>query len=202
MLETIKFIYYHFCCFLVRIFSFFFCPVRVLGLENLPKAGGFLLASNHQSHLDPALIPSFISRRLKFIARDSLFRIPVVGPIIRFGGGIPIKRGKADKGALGQAIKALEEGYGVLIFPQGTRNGIKIQAGVGFLTIQTGKPVIPLFIDGTDRVLPRAARFPKRGRVRIIIGKPVRFSKDVSYDKIAEKVMKVVHDLKPAIFEP
>jgi 1-acyl-sn-glycerol-3-phosphate acyltransferase len=197
MLKTIKFVYYHSCCFLVRVFSFFFCPVTVFGLANLPKEGGFLLASNHQSHLDPALIPSFTSRRLKFIARDSLFRIPVVGPIIRFGGGIPIKRGKADKGALDEAIQALEEGYGVLIFPQGTRNGTKIQAGVAFLAAQTGKPVVPLYIDGTDRVLPKGAKFPIRSLVRIIIGKPLNSFQGFSYDVTAQKVMDAVNALKP-----
>jgi 1-acyl-sn-glycerol-3-phosphate acyltransferase len=202
MLETIKFLYYHSCCFLVRVFSFFFCPVRTFGIENLPKEGGFLLASNHQSHLDPALIPSFTSRRLKFIARDSLFRIPIVGPIIRFGGGIPIKRGKADKGALDQAIQALEAGFGLLIFPQGTRNGEKIQAGVGFLSVQSGDPVVPLYIDGTAKVLPKGARIPRRNLVRIIIGKPVKFTKETPYDMIAQKVMDAVIALKPAKPEP
>jgi len=202
MLEAIKFIYYHSCCFLVRVLSFIFCPVRTFGTDNLPKTGGFLLASNHQSHLDPMLIPSFCPRRLRFIAKDSLFRIPIVGPIIRFGGGIPIKRGKADRGALDRAVQELEKGYGILIFPQGTRGGEKIQAGVGFLSAQTGKPVVPLYIEGTDKILPKGVKFPRRGPVRMIIGKPLRFSKETAYDAIAEKVMVAVNALKPDRLEP
>jgi 1-acyl-sn-glycerol-3-phosphate acyltransferase len=202
MLEAIKFIYYHFCCFLVRVLSFIFCPVKTFGKSNLPKEGGFLLASNHQSHLDPALIPSFCPRRLRFIAKDSLFRNPIAGAIISFGGGIPIKRGKADRGALDRVVQELEKGYGILIFPQGTRGGEKIQAGVGFLTAQTGKPVVPLYIEGTDKVLPKGAKFPRRGPVRMIIGKPLRFSKDTAYEVIAERVMEAVNALKPSRFEP
>jgi 1-acyl-sn-glycerol-3-phosphate acyltransferase len=135
---------------------------------------------------------------LRFIARDSLFRIPVVGPIISFGGGIPIKRGKADRGALDRVVQELENGYGVLIFPQGTRGGEKIQAGVGFLAAQTGKPVVPLYINGTDKVLPKGAKFPRRRPVRMIIGKPIRFPKETAYDMIAERVMEAVAALQPS----
>ena len=202
MVEFLKFLYYHFVCFLVRVFSFFFCPVKTFGMQNLPKDGGFLLASNHSSHLDPALIPSFCPRRMRFIAKESLFQIPVFGGIVSFGGGIPIKRGKADRGALGRILQELESGWAVLIFPQGTRGGEKVQAGVGFLAATSGKPVVPLYIDGTERILSKGTMLPKRGPVRIVIGKPVKFAKDTAYDVIAEKVMEAVNALKPVRFEP
>lgn len=196
MLEAIKFLYYHFVCFLVRVFSFIFCPTMVYGRRHLPKRGGFLLAANHQSHLDPALIPSFCSRRMRFIAKDSLFRIPVLGALIRFGGGMPIKRGTADKGALDRALQELKNGYGVLVFPQGTRGGEKIAPGIGFLAAKSRKPVVPVWIEGTDKVLPRGARFPRRRMVTITFGKPISVPLDQSYDLIAHKVMAAVSALE------
>ncbi len=202
MIEFIRSAYYSLVCFLIRTVSFFFCPVKTYGRENLPKTGGFLMAGNHVSHLDPMLIPSFCPRRMRFIAKESLFQVPVLGALIQFGGGIPIKRGKADKGALDRAVLELNNGYGILIFPQGTRGGEKIQAGIGFLAAQSSKPVVPVYIEGTDKVLPKGSKFPVRSPVRIVYGRPVHFPRDAAYDLIAEKAMEAVMSLKPIQPEP
>ncbi|MBF0123080.1 MAG: 1-acyl-sn-glycerol-3-phosphate acyltransferase [Candidatus Omnitrophica bacterium] len=197
MLEFFKAIYYWFCTFLVAISSFIFYPCKVYGRDNVPRQGGFILASNHASNLDPMLLPVACPRQMRFMAKEELFKNPILGAVIRTGGGFPIKRGTADRGAINEFIRQLKNGYAVMIFPQGTRGGEKPQAGVGFLAATSGMPVVPTYIHGTDQVLPKGAKFPKRIAVSVTFGKPVVFSKDQAYDQIAKDVMDMIKRLKP-----
>ncbi|MBF0486385.1 MAG: 1-acyl-sn-glycerol-3-phosphate acyltransferase [Candidatus Omnitrophica bacterium] len=196
MTEFLKLIYYWFCTGLVAILSFIFYPCRTSGRENIPRQGGFILASNHESNIDPMLLPVVTPRRLRFLAKDSLFKNPFWGFIIRTGGGIPVKRASADKGALAAVLHELEEGFPVLMFPQGTRGGAKVQPGVGFLAVKSGKPVVPVYIEGTARVLPKKVYFPKRHPVKVVFGKPVTFSSKQPPQEVAQKIMAAVFALK------
>ncbi len=198
MISFLRSIYYWFCTFLVAIVSFIFYPCKVYGRENVPQKGGFILASNHESNIDPMLLPVACPRQMRFMAKEELFKNPILGAVIRTGGGFPIKRGSADRGALNQFLGQLRLGYPVLIFPQGTRGAQKPQAGVGFLAAVSGMPVVPVFIEGTDKVLPKGAKFPRRMPVSVTFGKPVTFSKDQAYDQIAKNVMDIIKTLKPA----
>ena len=195
MLRFLRFIYYWFCTFLVSIVSFIFYPCKVYGRENVPKKGGFILASNHESNLDPMLLPVACPRQMRFMAKEELFKNPIFGWVIRTGGGFPVKRGRADRGALNQFIEQLRAGYAVMIFPQGTRGGEKPQAGVGFLAATSGLPVVPTYIHGTEKVLPKGAKFPKRTPVSVTFGSPMTFSKDQAYDHIAQSVMDRIKSL-------
>lgn len=195
MLELLKYVYYWLTTFLARVVSFCFFPCRVYGLENIPRKGGCIYASNHESNIDPVVLPVVSPRRMRFLAKDSLFAHPVLGCLIRFGGGIPLKRGVADRGALEQVLKSLKAGWPVLIFPQGTRGGEKAQAGVGFLAVKSGVPVVPIYIEGTDKVMPKGAKFPKRSPVKVVFGKPVVFPSDASSPEAAGQIMQAVLDL-------
>ena len=97
-------------------------PHKVVGLENLPE-GGALLCANHASGWDPVLIAVSLPNdsRLSFMGKDSLFRIPLLGPIIRKLGAFPVKRGGNDLVAMKTAMKALTDGRRLLVFPEGTR---------------------------------------------------------------------------------
>ena len=196
MAEFFKSIYYWSCTGLAFIVSMIFYPCRIVGRENVPVKGGFILASNHQSNIDPMLLPVVCPRQMRFMAKDSLFKNPVLGAIIRTGGGFPIKRRIADRGALAEFIRQLELGYPVLIFPQGTRGGEKIQAVVGFLAAKSGKPVLPVYIEGTDQVLPKGKSFPKRHPVKVVFGNPMTFAPDEDPQAAAEKVMAAIRTLK------
>ncbi|MEI8012205.1 MAG: lysophospholipid acyltransferase family protein [Candidatus Omnitrophota bacterium] len=188
--------YYWLMTGLASVVSLFFYPCRVSGLANIPRSGGFILASNHISNIDPILLPVVCPRQMRFMAKDSLFRNPVLGALMRWGGGFPVRRGKADRNALGEFLWQLESGYPVLIFPQGTRGGLKPQAGVGFLAAKSGKPVLPVYIEGTDLVLPKGTAFPQRHAVRVIFGKSMTFTPEESPEVIAEKVMAEILTLK------
>ena len=196
MVEFLKTVYYWSCVGIVALFSFAFFPCRVYGRENIPAKGGCVYAANHESNIDPVLLPVVSPRRMRFIAKDSLFRHPVLGAMIRCGGGIPIRRGVADRGALSEALRQIESGYPVLIFPQGTRSGTRVQAGVGFLALTSGVPVVPILIEDTEKVLPKGAWFPKRTHVRVTFGKPLTFTSNVGSQEASDKVMEAINALK------
>ena len=196
MIEFLRSIYYWLVTGLVSIVSLIFYPCQVYGRQNVPSKGGFILASNHESNIDPMLLPVVCPRQMRFMAKDSLFKNPVLGALIRTGGGFPIKRGRADRGALTEFLHQLELGYPVLIFPQGTRGGDKPQAGVGFLAVKSGKPVLPTYIEGTDQVLPKGQACPQRHAVKVNFGQPLMFGPHEEPDIVAKKVMAAIFALK------
>ena len=196
MIEFLRSIYYWVCTGLVSLVSLVFYPCKIIGRKNVPRQGGFILASNHESNIDPMLLPVVCPRQMRFMAKDSLFTNPILGAIIRTGGGFPVKRGRPDKGAMGEFLRQLELGYPVLIFPQGTRGGAKPQAGVGFLAVKSGKPVLPTYIEGTDAVLAKGKALPQRHPVRVVFGEPMTFGPDESAEDVAQKVMAAIWALK------
>jgi 1-acyl-sn-glycerol-3-phosphate acyltransferase len=195
MVEFLRSIYYWLATGLASLVSLVFYPCRVIGRENVPKKGGFILASNHESNIDPMLLPVVNPRQMRFMAKEELFKNPVLGWVIRTGGGFPVKRKTADRGALSEFIRQLENGYSVMIFPQGTRGGTKVQAGVGFLAVKSGKPVLPVYIEGTDKVLPPGKSFPQRCSVKVVFGKPISFGPDEDPQAVAEKIMSAIRAL-------
>jgi 1-acyl-sn-glycerol-3-phosphate acyltransferase len=195
MIEFLRTIYYWLVTGFVAVISLVFYPCRVRGKRNVPRKGGFILASNHESNIDPMLLPVVCPRQMRFMAKDSLFKNPVLGTLIRMGGGFPVKRGRADRGALTEFLNQLELGYPVLIFPQGTRGGQKIQAGVGFLAVKSGKFVLPTYIEDTDKVLPPGKTFPARHPVKVVFGKPLKFGPDEDPQVVADKVMAAIISL-------
>lgn len=175
-------------------------PCDVRGRENLPR-GGFIFASNHVSNLDPMLIGISSRRRLSYMAKDSLFKDKFFRFILYQVGAFPIKRGAADVGALREALKRLKRGCPVVVFPEGTRrkdNGseaAKVQSGIGFLAVKSGLPVVSVFIDGAQKVLPPGARFPRRHRIQVRFSEPVTYAPQDSYPRVAEQVLSQIHSL-------
>lgn len=136
-------------------------------------------------------------RQIKFVAKESLFKNPILGAIIRTGGGYPIKRNAADVGALKETVKRIKAGFPVLIFPQGTRGGKRAKAGIGFLCQKAGVPVVPVYVSGTDKALPQNSSGLKRHPVTITFGEPVFFdSKEKDYQKVADQIMAAITHLK------
>lgn len=143
----------------------------VRGRDRVPRTGGVIVASNHISFWDPPLIGAAVPRELGFLAKEELFRVPVVGALIRSVNAIPIRRGVADLSGMSRAMDRLKAGGALLIFPEGGRmqDGELHpgRPGVGMMAVQAGVPIVPCCISGSDR--PR--RWWYRGaRVRIWFG--------------------------------
>jgi len=182
------------------ILSKFLFPIKVYGIENIPVKGGFILASNHLSNLDPFVVGISIKRRLCFIAKDSLFRNKILGFILSEWGAFPLKRESRDIGAVKEALKRLKRGYGLVIFPEGTRikkDMNKFLPGVALLSDKGQVPVIPTFVKGANDVLPAGARQLKRHPVTVYFGKAVEHSSHESYQETTSRIMQEIRALSP-----
>src|SRR5579884_722784 len=153
--------------------------VEVDGGERMPSRGGALLAANHDSSLDPALLALASERPIRFLARAELW-LPGIRRLLDALGGIPVRRGRVDRSALRRAMRALESGELVAIFPQGTTLGFKkreYQGGAARLALATGAPLVPVRLVGTAdafRVFPPRVGFPK---LRVLVGEPIHVAR-------------------------
>ena len=175
---------YYIVYFLTKAVSFFYFPRRIYGREHIPAQGGFIIASNHVSNLDPVVMGISAIRRINFMAKIELFQTQPLGFILKELGAFPVKRGEADLGALKEALKRLKKGAPVLIFLEGTRRignaPSEAQPGIGFLAVKSGVPVIPVFVSGTAKVMPPGAKSFTRGPVAVHFGPPVAFDPKAS----------------------
>jgi len=181
--------------------------LEVVGYENIPSSS-CIVASNHRSHLDPPVLNLVFPEPLYFLAKEELFK-PPLGFLLRHMRAIPLKRSASDLETLEKVISVLERGCKLAIFPEGTRANpgefLKPKPGVGFLAIKSGFPVLPVYIHGTDEILPRGAKLPKFGTsVKVVIGKPkvykglepnLRNYKEVALD-IMEEIKKLYYSLR------
>jgi cytidylate kinase len=151
------------------------------GRERVPTRGPLILVSNHSSVIDPPLIGAAAPRRLTFLAKAELFRIPVFGPFIRALGAHPLRREGSDPSALRTALRLVGEGQALLVFPEGTRGPEGVlraaKSGAGMLAVSSGAPVVPVWISGTGRAWPRGARLPRPAKVVVSFGEPLRFER-------------------------
>ncbi len=150
--------------------------VNCSGLENIDSTKGGLLLVNHQSFLDPLLAALWLTRPVSYLARDSLFKLPVLGWLLRSTYVIPISREAARGGSIRLALERLTEGFLIGIFPEGTRSsGTEVRVfRPGFLAMvrRTNQPVYPVGIVGADRVMPRGAWFIRPGKIQVVYGTP------------------------------
>ena len=186
--------------------------LRAKGEGNIPRKGGCILASNHMSYLDPMVLGIACPRRLCFLARSELFTHTsrAFAWLITALGAFPLKKGVGDLKALRTALALLREGGILVMFPEGTRtaDGMlqRAEPGLGMLALKAGVPIIPTLIVGTDRALPRDARFIRLRRVGIYFGEKITpeelgaFERErQGYQKIADLVMERIAGLKRRI---
>lgn len=195
----------------LRLAFWLLCGMRVRGLKNVPLKGGFIIASNHASFLDPpAIAAGIMSRIVHYMARDTLFHPPYFAWFLRNMGVIPLDRARGDLGAIKKALHTLKEGKGIGLFPEGTRtedgNLQPPKGGIGFIVAKAGVPVVPTYIEGTFRVWPKGQKRMKIGRrITIYYGDPIQPSEllaygtgNEAYDKISALIMERIARLKPA----
>jgi len=184
------------------------------GSAHVPAAGGCVIASNHASFLDPPVVGVGVPHRVvRFLARDTLFRKPVLRWYLPALGVVPLDRQRGDVGALRQAIRLLQDGAVVGLFPEGTRTADgRLQApkgGIGFLIAKAGVPVVPAYVDGTFRAWPRHGRGIKPVKITVRYGPPIPpadlaalAGQEDGYVQIGRLVMDRIAALKPSADTP
>jgi len=139
---------------LFKAFVLVYFRERRLGREHIPK-GGVILAANHRSFLDPFLIGACVPRPIYFVAKEELFKNPLIAWFLNCMGAFPVRRGASDEESVLTARALLDRGQAVVIFPEGTRirtgSLAKPRRGVGRLALESGKPVVPIAITGSER---------------------------------------------------
>src|SRR5918992_348664 len=150
--------------------------LRRLGREHIPD-GGVVLAANHRSFLDPFAIGCCLPRPIYFVAKQELFRNPILGWFLNAMGAFPIRRGESDEESMETARRLLERGEAVVIFPEGTRiragSLAEPKRGVGRLALESGAPVVPIAIAGSERA--RRGWRIKPVKVHVRCGAPLTF---------------------------
>ena len=158
--------------------------VRVEGLENVPRSGGFVIASNHRSFIDSVVIPVVLPRRVAFLAKAEYFEGRGVRGVLsrlwfRGLGAVPVRRGSHGEAmaSLQVALQVIRDGDGFGIYPEGTRSRdgrlYRGRTGVAWLALASGAPVVPVGLVGTDRVQPVGARLPRIAPVHVRIGQAI-----------------------------
>ena len=154
----------------------------VIDGHKLPRQGAFILAPNHYSEIDPVIMGRFmwkLGRVPRFLAKASVFRVPVLGAILRWSGQIPVERegrGRPDA-PLKAAQQLVDRELAIIIYPEGTRslNGemAPLKKGPAMIASELNIPIVPAYMHGTFASLPKFGKFPKPRRINVYFGEPI-----------------------------
>jgi 1-acyl-sn-glycerol-3-phosphate acyltransferase len=182
------------------------CRCRVSGREHVPASGPLLIVANHLSWYDPLLLGVILPRRAWFYTKVEMFSWPIVGWLCKRTGQIPVRRGAADRTALGQALAYLREDKAIVFFPEGTverrEQMMEAHPGIALLALRSGATLLPVALSGTRRILRRGRGwFP---RVSVQIGHPYMpaltegAAHKAGLQKITREVMEQIAEMLPA----
>ena len=190
-------LWYRFCRSLFRVYFRLYHRGKIYNAERLPRDGTVILAGNHMSFLDPPFFGLACEREAFYLARDTLFRNPIAGWVLRSWNCVPINRDRGDIGATRAVLRLLNEGKAVLMFPEGTRSKDgqlqEPHAGVGMIVARAQCKILPMRIFGTERALPRDTSFPHPTQVIIKFGEPFSYSFPADFDKLRGEELKAVY---------
>ena len=187
---------------------------RAFGAENVPLQGGVILASNHASFLDPPLVGAGLKRGINFLARESLFRFPIMGAVLRSWNVVPVDREGGGAKGLKNILGRLLNGSGIILFPEGTRTKDgqlqPARSGIGLTVIKSTAPVVPVRVFGTFEAYGRKHKFPRPHRLAVKYGRPMNFEilrveaktcdkvrlKEI-YQQVADEIMAAIAKQEP-----
>lgn len=169
---------------------------RAIDIENVPTSGPAILAVNHLSNLDHFFVGAHLRRHLNFMGKSQLFAGDVPSYILNRGGVFPVRRGAADEEAFKTAYTIFERGGLILMYPEGGRSRTgkpgRAKPGVGRMALESGVPVVPVAVDGTDEV-----RNWKRGRIPAIT---VAYGKPITFDRVERPTREQQQEVADTVF--
>jgi len=162
---------------MLRIVVTLMFDVKVYNRHHIPKTGGVLMISNHQSYADPVLIGAYLRRPMSYLAKSELFRNRIFGWWLLKLRAFPVKQGTGDVGAVKETIRRLKQGHMLNIFAEGGRCSDgeigPIQSGAALVVKRAGVPIVPCVIDGAFEAWPSNRKFPKCHPIRVMYGPPL-----------------------------
>jgi len=194
---------YHLSRLLAKVFYGF----RIIHRERVIQTGPVILATNHQSFLDPPLAGNASDRAIFFLAKKSLMNVSILGWLLPKLNVIPVNLEGSDRSALKALIRILSAGECTLVFPEGARtpdgNLQPAEPGLGLLIAKTRAPVVPMRIFGAYDIWPIHGKLRLRGKITIVVGQPMYFSEsDVEgggkdlYTRLSQRVMDAIAALQ------
>lgn len=187
--------WYKFCRAVLRVLYRLLFRLSAKGKENVPATGGVVLCSNHISLLDPPAIGILLERKVSFMAKQELFKIPVLGIIIKGLGAFPVKRGGVGKETIRTAFQLLQNGGMMGIFPEGTRNtsgDVAAKKGAAMIALKSGAAVVPVAVCGSYRLFRKTT---------VVYGPPIDMSdllerkESNMLEQATERIMGRIHEL-------
>ena len=183
--------FYNFVVGLVRLYLHIIYRIRVVGEENVPKDGGLIICSNHRSNMDPVLIGCFTMRRLNFMAKKSLLKVPVLGFILKHLGVFPVNRNIADISAIKASFHVLKNNGALNMYPEGKRSKDgklhPFKSGASMIALKSGAKILPACVRGNYKLF---------SKMEIVFGQPIDPKNLVndSTDESIEKVNNVLYE--------
>jgi len=179
---------------------------RAIGVENVPKAGALILAPNHFSQMDHFFVGLYLRRQVRFMAKSQMFGPPVFTYIYKHGGVFPVRRGHRDEESFKTAFTILGQGGMLLVYAEGGRSRSgklgEVKPGIGRIALESGAPVVPVAIHGSERVRRwKRFRFPK---VTVQFGEPLDFPTEEAPSRerqleVAEQIFAPVREMYAGI---
>jgi 1-acyl-sn-glycerol-3-phosphate acyltransferase len=199
--------------FFRALFKFYF-RWRVYNSERVPLTGPVILAANHASFIDPPLVGAGVPRMINYLARESLFHVPVLAAILRSWKVVPVDRDAGTGRGLKAILQRLQQGGAIILFPEGTRtrdgNLQPARSGIGLTVIKSTAPVVPVRVFGTFEAYGRDNKFPRPHQLKVKYGQPILFEKERAeaencskerlkqiYQEIADRIMASIAQLEP-----
>ena len=168
---------YHTVRTIVTVFCRVWCRMSIEGRENFPASGPFILAPTHRSIIDTPVSSGVYRKRMRFMGADKWWSNRRFGNLLTALGGFPVSRGTADREALKRCIAVIEGGEPLVLFPEGERkSGPIVQPlfeGAAYIAMKTGVPIVPVGIGGSERVMPKGAKFIWPRKMYVMVGKPL-----------------------------
>lgn len=180
-------------------FIFFkvFNRLKVTGSENVPVTGGVIVAANHASYLDPLVVGAALKRRATYMAKEGLFKIPVIGEFVR-SFSFPVRRDRPQPSTIKEAVRRLKDGDLIVMFPEGGRSVggsiLDAKRGVAVIAALSRVPVVPALVSGTDASLPVGGRLLRPAKITVTFGKPLEVGRGETDREYQERICKDMMD--------
>jgi 1-acyl-sn-glycerol-3-phosphate acyltransferase len=202
--------FYWLVTYAVRFFVMpLYATIDAKGLENIPRTGPLLIASNHLNDADPGVLATRFPRRIIFMTKAELFKVPVLSRFLKWYGAFPVRRGEADLSSLRRSNETLKAGLALVLFPEGTRSALRASLGqawpgAGLIALRNDVPILPCAITGSqDMGMPGMfLRVFRRRHITLTVGKPFHLEQPARVNAEtskagAEAVMRRIAELLP-----